>query len=99
MAMSKVLQVEVVYASEDKQHIAVIKIAKGSHIEQAIQASDILKIFPEIDLRTQKVGVFGQIRQLHEVLEDGDRIEIYRPLIIDPKEMRRKKIQKKPNDG
>jgi putative ubiquitin-RnfH superfamily antitoxin RatB of RatAB toxin-antitoxin module len=94
MAPNKTLPVEVAYARPDKQLIIKLEIEAGATIGLAIQRSGILTLFPDIDLTTQKVGVFGKTRQLHDVIQAGDRIEIYRPLQIDPKEARRKREAK-----
>ena len=89
------LTVEVVYATPDRQQIFVVQVKSGSTIETAIDRSGVLDVFPEIDLLTQKVGVFSRQKKLSEEVFEGDRIEIYRPLIIDPKEARRKRAGKK----
>ena len=91
--MDESVSIEVVYASEDKTSIVPLKLTVVS-IEQAIQQSNILKQFPEIDLSINKVGVFGELRSLNELINDGDRIEIYRPLKIDPKQARRDRAKK-----
>jgi len=91
---NKMIVVEVVYADVRQQRLICIEIEAGSTIEAAIQHSGILQIFPEIDLTRQKVGIFGKARPLTELVAHGDRIEIYRPLIIDPKEARRAKAKK-----
>ena len=62
----------------------------GATVKDAIERSGILKQFPEIDLEQQKVGVFGKVCKLDAVLADGDRVEIYRPIICDPKAVRRR---------
>lgn len=89
------IKVEVAYASLDRQCILILEVKAGSTIETAILASGILTLFPEIDLTKQKLGVFSKPRQLLDIVNDGDRIEIYRPLIIDPKEARRAKARSK----
>jgi len=83
--------VEVAYASEEKQEIISVEIDAGSSIERAIDCSGVLEKFPEIDLMQQNVGIFSKKKKLTDVVREGDRIEIYRPLLIDPKEARRKK--------
>jgi putative ubiquitin-RnfH superfamily antitoxin RatB of RatAB toxin-antitoxin module len=67
-------------------------VPDDSSVEQAIQRSGILKRFPEIDLTTQKVGIFGKLVKLDAPVKEGDRIEIYRPIIADPKTVRRRRI-------
>lgn len=88
------IQVEVAYATPTEQRIIVVKGSVGSTIEEVIELSGILTLFPEIDLTSQKVGIFSKVKNLDEVVEDGDRVEIYRPLVIDPKEARRKRVVK-----
>lgn len=89
MAMNEPYRVEVAYASVHEQCIIRVDVMPSATIESAIALSGILVRFPEIDLRTLKVGVFSKPRQLSDTLEEGDRIEIYRPLRIDPKDARR----------
>lgn len=91
MVHAKQITVEVAYAQPDQQRIIALQVAEGTTIEAAIQLSGILMLFPEIDLTKQKVGIFSKPKPLSEILRDGDRIEIYRPLLIDPKEARRKR--------
>jgi len=87
--------VEVAYALPEEQVIISIEVPKKINIKQAIEKSGIQKKFPEIDLSKNKVGIFGKQTTLDRLLSDRDRIEIYRPLILDPKEMRRKRASKK----
>lgn len=91
MAIEKKIDVEVAYAAISQQKIIPVCVSIGSTIEQVIQQSGILILFPEIDLAKQKVGVFSKQKQLTDVVHEGDRVEIYRPLTIDPKEARRKR--------
>jgi putative ubiquitin-RnfH superfamily antitoxin RatB of RatAB toxin-antitoxin module len=88
------IRVEVAYALEDEQAIIPVEGEKGLTARQAIERSSILKRFSEIDLAVNRVGVFGKVTELDHVLEPGDRVEIYRPLIADPKEARRKRAAK-----
>ncbi len=85
------IKVEVAYARPDTQVILPLEVAPGTTVEQAIVASGILERFPEIDLGKNKVGIFGKLTKLATVLGEGDRVEIYRPLIADPKEVRRQR--------
>jgi len=87
------ITVEIVYARVDRQQLLTLTLASGSTIAEAIAASPILKQFPELQLADVKVGVFGQRCTLATVLHDGDRIEIYRPLIADPKQARRQRAK------
>jgi putative ubiquitin-RnfH superfamily antitoxin RatB of RatAB toxin-antitoxin module len=85
------IEVEVAYAKPDEQVILSVKAAAGVTVRQAIEKSGILQRFPEIDLGENKVGVFGKISKLDAELTAGDRVEIYRPLIADPKAQRKKR--------
>lgn len=84
-------QVEVAYAREDEQALLAVEAGQGLTVREAIDRSGILKRFPEIDLGVNKVGIFGKLVKLDQVLANGDRVEIYRPLIADPKESRKKR--------
>ena len=79
------------YGREDEQAILPVEAGKGLTVGDAIARSGILERFPEIDLAVNKVGVFGKLAKLDQVLEAGDRVEIYRPLIADPKEARKRR--------
>lgn len=89
------LQVEVAYARPDAQLIIPLEVAPGTTVQQAIELSGILEQFPEIDLAQNKVGIFGKITRGDTELRERDRVEIYRPLIADPKESRRRRASKK----
>lgn len=82
------ITVEIAYALHDRQLIVTVNVPGKTSIEAAIKASNILTEFPEIDLTINKVGVFGKISQLDAPLRHKDRVEIYRPLTIDPKKAR-----------
>jgi len=85
------MSVEVTYALPDRQVILSLDVAVDASVEEVIRASGILAQFPEIDLASNKVGVFGKLGKLTDTLHAGDRVEIYRPLIADPKEVRKKR--------
>ena len=87
------ITVEVAYAEPDKQSIISIEVAEGTTIAEAIQQSNIIAEFPDIDLETAKIGVFGKIAKADKVLRHKDRVEIYRKLIADPKESRRQQAE------
>ena len=89
------IMIEVAYALPEEQVIISIKVPTKSDVKQAIEKSGIQIKFPSIDLSKNKVGIFGKKTTLDHVLKDRDRIEIYRSLILDPKEMRRKRAAKK----
>lgn len=88
---TKAFTVEVAYATPEKQVIIEMCVAPGTCLEQAIEQSEICRDFPEIDLSKNKVGIFGKLAKKSLELKPGDRIEVYRPLIADPKEVRRKR--------
>lgn len=92
--MSDKIKVEVVYAYPDKFFLKKIELDQVLSIQNVILQSGVLEKYTEIDLRENKVGVFSRTVKLTDMVEDGDRIEIYRPLIADPKEMRRKRAEK-----
>ncbi len=88
---SETLNVEVAYATPKKQLIVPVNVDKGTTAGAAIVQSGIMMEFPEMDLEHSKIGIFGKVVPVTRVLEDGDRVEIYRPLIADPKAVRRKR--------
>lgn len=87
------IQVEVVYALPHEQRVLDLVVDASTSVEEIILHSGILEMFPEIDLKKNKVGVFSRNVKLNAVVKDGDRIEIYRPLLADPKEIRRKRAE------
>jgi len=89
------IDVEVAYATAEQQVIVVLQVTAGSTVESAILASGVLCRFPEIDLLNAKVGIFAGICSLDRPLKQGDRVEIYRPLLHDPKEARRQRAAKR----
>ena len=92
---TKKMRIEVAYAKPSEQVILTLDIADGSTIEAAIIESGILQRFPEIDLANNRVGIFGRLCKLDQTIKAGDRVEIYRPLLVDPKEMRRTRAAKR----
>jgi len=91
--MSDKINIEVVYALPGEQTLLRQPVASGTTVAEAIQVSGILQKYPEIDLKVNKLGIFGKLTKADAVLRDKDRIEIYRPLIADPKEVRRKRAE------
>ncbi|WP_440995635.1 RnfH family protein [Arhodomonas sp. SL1] len=87
------IRVEVAYARPDRQALLALRVPRGTTAIEAVQASGVLERFPEIDLDRQGIGVFSQPVSPQRVLADGDRVEIYRPLKVDPKEMRRQRAR------
>lgn len=91
MANDETMTVEVAYALAQEQVVLALEVAPGTTARQAVERSGILERFPQIDLDKNKIGVFGKLTKLDAELRPGDRVEIYRPLIADPKEVRRKR--------
>ena len=87
--MSDRINVEVVYALPHEQTLLKQSVPAGTTVGEAIKASGIMEKYPEIDLTGNKLGIFGKLTKADAVLRDKDRVEIYRPLIADPKEVRR----------
>lgn len=87
----QLMQIEVVYAEAGQQWLETLAVAPGCRLEEAIAASGLLARFPDIDLARHKVGIFGRPCALDTVLREHDRVEIYRPLLADPKEVRRER--------
>ena len=92
--MSPEIMVEVVYALPEKQYLLKVRLAQGSTVEQAIAASGILELRTDIDLAKNKVGIFSRPVKLSDAVNDGDRVKIYRPLVADPKGLRRQRAEK-----
>jgi uncharacterized protein len=90
----ELINVEVAYATPEQQVIVALKMPEGATAEQAIHASGLLHNFQEIDETDLKAGIFGSVCKLDQLLKQGDRVEIYRPLIHDPKEARRQRAAK-----
>ncbi|WP_394754007.1 RnfH family protein [Crenothrix sp.] len=88
------MTIEVAYATPDKQALVSLPVPLDTTAEQAIHASGLLAQFPEIDLEQTKVGVFGVLCNLDHSLKHGDRVEIYRPLMLDPKAARLQRAKK-----
>jgi putative ubiquitin-RnfH superfamily antitoxin RatB of RatAB toxin-antitoxin module len=85
------MNIEVAYALENKQTLLNIEVPEGISLKQAIEDSGILVLYPQINLSKDKTGIFGKIAKLDVVLRDKDRVEIYRPLIADPKQVRKER--------
>ncbi len=101
MSDVELITVEVAYALPHKQKIVELLVEPGTTAMQAVERSKIVDVFPEIDIATAKMGLFGQAlgtkgtkKAPEYILQSGDRIEIYRPLTADPKEVRRKRAEK-----
>lgn len=89
--MAEMLQIQVCYARPDKQELVDLKLPEGATLQQALEQSGLLQKHPEIDLKKNKFGIFAKLSKLDAVLRDKDRVEIYRPLIADPKEVRKQR--------
>lgn len=94
--MAEMIQVEVAYALPEKQKIIRLSVEQGTVLRDAVKRSGIVQEFPDIDPDNAKYGIFGKaVRDADaEVLRDGDRVEIYRPLLIDPKQARANRAAK-----
>jgi putative ubiquitin-RnfH superfamily antitoxin RatB of RatAB toxin-antitoxin module len=88
------ITVEVAYALPGEQLILSLEINSDCTVEDAIKRSGILEAYPQIDLSSDKIGVFGKMCKLTATLRHKDRVEIYRKLIADPKESRRQQAEK-----
>jgi putative ubiquitin-RnfH superfamily antitoxin RatB of RatAB toxin-antitoxin module len=91
------IRVEVAFARPDKQEIITLNVEEGTTAVDAVRRSGIIAVFPEIDPDTNNMGIFGKAIKnpaTHE-LRDGDRVEVYRPLRIDPRQARRNRAKKK----
>jgi len=93
------IQIEVVYGLPTRQELITLVVELGSSLEHGIQESGILSVFDEIDLTVNKVGIWNRAAKLTDKLKDLDRIEIYRPLIADPKEVRKRRAEKAKEEG
>lgn len=93
MASGELIDVEVAYALPERQVIVAVRLPGGASVRQAIAASGIVTRFPQIDVAVNAVGVFGRAVHLDTPLKAGDRVEIYRPLRVDPREARRRRAR------
>ncbi len=85
------MKIEVVYALPHKTELVKLDLPEGSTVLQAVEASGLLVKYPDIDVRKNKFGVYAKLAKADAVLRERDRIEIYRPLIADPKEVRKQR--------
>ncbi|MDO6444228.1 RnfH family protein [Colwellia sp. 1_MG-2023] len=93
------IKIEVVYGIPTEQALLTLEVEEGVTVEQAIIASGILLSFKDIDLTVNKVGIWNRTAKLTDTVKDLDRIEIYRPLIADPKEVRKRRAEKAKEEG
>ncbi len=89
------MRVEVAYAKPSEQAIISLEVGVETTVEVAIRQSGLLARFPEIDLERNTVGIFSKVCGLSQILREGDRVEIYRLLLADPKEARRSRAAKR----
>ena len=89
--MAEMINVDVCYALATKQEVVRLTLPEGANLQQALEASGLLAKFPEIDIKKNKFGIWNKLSKLDSLLRNQDRIEIYRPLIADPKEVRKQR--------
>ena len=86
------MQVSIAYAEPGQPFWQFVEISEGSTAQQAIERSSLLTRYPHLNLKKNRIGIFGKIAKLTAPLEAGDRVEIYRPIIVDPKTVPQRKI-------
>ncbi len=91
----KTIRVEVAYGEAQRQKIIPLVVYEGTKLIEAVERSALSYYFPQLDWATLDYGIFGRSQPADYLLRDGDRVEIYRPLIADPKEMRRLRAKKR----
>lgn len=91
LPMAEMLNIEVCYAQAGKQDVVRLQLPVGATLGEALETSGLLVKYPEIDLKKNKLGIFAKLSKPDTVLRDRDRVEIYRPLIADPKEVRKQR--------
>ena len=87
------VEIEIVYGTAEKQLLQPLRVPAGTTAREAVLQSRIAQEFPEADVCNAPLGIFGKAVKEHTVLRDKDRVEVYRPLLIDPKEARRKRAE------
>mgnify|MGYP006000134629 FL=1 len=93
------IKVELVYGLPQQQTLLSLEVPEGNTVEQVIVNSKIKDKYTDIDLTVNKVGIWNKTCKLQDIVKDGDRIEIYRPLIADPKEVRKRRAEKAVEEG
>lgn len=88
------IEVEVVYICDTHQTLLTVEVPEGSTVQKVIELSGILNYVPNAEINSLKVGIFSQICSMDTVVKENDRVEIYRPLLIDPKQARLKRVMK-----
>lgn len=99
MNSPELIDIEIAFALPTKQTLLALQMEQGLNVEEMIQRSGILNTHEEIDLKVNKVGIWNRTCKLRDIPKQGDRIEIYRPLIADPKESRRRRAEKAKEEG
>jgi putative ubiquitin-RnfH superfamily antitoxin RatB of RatAB toxin-antitoxin module len=89
--MAETIHIEVVYALADRQDVIPLTLAAGTTLKQAVEGSGLMEKYPDIDTVKGKFGIYSKLAKPDTVLRDRDRVEIYRPLIADPKEVRKQR--------
>jgi putative ubiquitin-RnfH superfamily antitoxin RatB of RatAB toxin-antitoxin module len=89
------IRVQVCYATPHRQFMRELIVPVGTTLEAAVAQSGLLQEVPEIDLEVSRIGIYGKLKTPDTVLREHDRVEVYRPLIADPKESRRRRVVKK----
>jgi putative ubiquitin-RnfH superfamily antitoxin RatB of RatAB toxin-antitoxin module len=87
------MEIEVAYATADKQTLLSLEVPPGCTVAEAIGLSGIREVFPDMELDPKAVGIFSRKVSMDHELKEGDRVEIYRPLVVDPKEMRKQRAR------
>ena len=90
-ASADIIGVEVIYALPQHQERVALKLVPGSTLQQAIDQSGLAGMYPEVDFSKLKAGIYGKLSKADTVLRDRDRVELYRPLLADPKEVRKQR--------
>lgn len=88
------VRLSVCYARPDAVFLKEVSVPAGTSVEGAIRASGLTEAYPEVDPTTARVGIYGKLKTAETLVREGDRVEVYRPLTADPKQARRKRVQK-----
>ncbi len=99
LPLNSSMPIEISYFEPGKPVLLSLKVAPGTTAQQALLQSDLSKYFPHLDVATHKIGIFGKVVPPDYVLKPKDRIEVYRPLLADPKASRRKRAEQQEKEG
>ncbi|QIZ75899.1 RnfH family protein [Ferrimonas lipolytica] len=97
--MTDTITIEVVYALPNEAFVRKVDLPKGATVEEAVQTCGVLERYTDIDLKKHKVGIFSRTVKPSQELFNGDRVEIYRPLLADPREVRKRRAEKAKEEG